>query len=241
MSKMMEHVERGQCQIAPEEWNLERAERQLQKELYTERHNQNIGSHLSSLSSDSQVDKAKSDLLLPVRNTNEDLIDLDDLGSRISSSLTVNESNVSDGKAKSAVSLDPSAVSHTSNMDGSLNVHRKSTFKLADFWIDEQSHYECPGQDCKQTFEDASDFHKHLLSRAHVGGHVTCPSCLLHFNSLTALCAHMEAPSRRCNIRHSVNYNQVLREVTAGLIGTAGTFEDGSVKYAQPTDEGWIA
>ena len=50
----------------------------------------------------------------------------------------------------------------------------------------------------------------------------------------------MEAPSKKCSIRHAIDYDQVLREVTAGLVGTGGRFEDGTVKYIMPEDEGWV-
>lgn len=114
-----------------------------------------------------------------------------------------------------------------------------ATFKLSDYWCPKRNVFICPGSDCGQAFAKAERFHDHLSS--HGGTQATCPSCLRHFASNYALLCHMESPGRKCNIRHSVNYNQVLRELSAGLVGTGGHFEDGTVKYIMPEDEGWQA
>lgn len=171
------------------------------------------------------------------------LADVDDLATRLSNVNTSNDPN--DGAPgstnESIISNDPSHLTYNSTMDPSLSAHRKTTFKLIDFYDNVRNIYVCPGEHCRRTYRDAKDFHKHLLGREHTGGQTTCPSCLKNFDSLVALCAHMEAPSRKCNIRHSVNYNQVLREISAGLVGTGGHHADGSVKYIMPTDEGWAA
>lgn len=91
--------------------------------------------------------------------------------------------------------------------------------------------FECPGRQCGGLFNTIESFNAHLTSSAHVGGRTVCPSCLSKFASTMALVAHCESPSKRCNIRNTANYNQVLREITGGLIGTEGHHIDGSVKY----------
>jgi hypothetical protein len=104
--------------------------------------------------------------------------------------------------------------------------------------LDPSTHYndftrkfECPGLKCGGSFTTIEAFNAHLTSSAHVGGRTVCPSCLAKFASTMALVAHCESPSKRCNIRNSANYNQILREITGGLIGAEGHHIDGSVRY----------
>ena len=104
--------------------------------------------------------------------------------------------------------------------------------------LDPRNHYnsltkkfECPGRKCGGNFDTIEAFNAHLTSSAHVGGRTVCPSCLGKFTSTMALVAHCESPSKRCNIRNTTNYNQVLREITGGLIGAEGHHIDGSVRY----------
>jgi hypothetical protein len=91
--------------------------------------------------------------------------------------------------------------------------------------------FECPGRKCGGGFDTIEAFNAHLTGDAHVGGRTVCPSCLSKFASTMALVAHCESPSKRCNIRNTANYNQVLREITGGLIGAEGHHIDGSVRY----------
>lgn len=91
--------------------------------------------------------------------------------------------------------------------------------------------FECPGSKCGGSFDTFEAFNEHLSSSVHSGGPTVCPSCLNRFSSTMALVAHCESPSKRCNIRNSANYNQVLREITGGLIGAEGHHIDGSVRY----------
>jgi hypothetical protein len=104
--------------------------------------------------------------------------------------------------------------------------------------LDPSNHYndltrkfECPGLKCGGSYTTIEAFTAHLTSSAHTGGRTVCPSCLAKFASTMALVAHCESPSKRCNIRNSANYNQILREITGGLIGAEGHHIDGSVRY----------
>jgi len=97
----------------------------------------------------------------------------------------------------------------------------------------------CPGRNCGRQYVTPEDFSAHLLTDAHTGGLTTCPSCLKKFANTANLIAHCESNSRKCNIRKSVNYNQVMRELTAGLIGTDGHLVDGSVRYVPTELEEW--
>lgn len=117
--------------------------------------------------------------------------------------------------------------------------NKTSTIDLSKFWDPIREAYECPGTKCLRLFPTPEAFKDHLLTDAHVGGHVTCPSCLNRFKTTSALVSHMESGARGCSIRHSTNYNQVLREVSAGLLGTGGHLGSGDVRYVAPGDEGW--
>jgi hypothetical protein len=102
-----------------------------------------------------------------------------------------------------------------------------------------QNAFVCPGQKCRAKYATAEDFDEHLVSSAHVGGKTVCPSCLSRFNTTAALISHCESGSKKCTIRKSANYNQVMRELTAGLLGTEGHLIDGSVKYVANKPEDW--
>ena len=99
--------------------------------------------------------------------------------------------------------------------------------------------FACPGVKCGRSFTSPDAFLGHLNAGAHVGGKTNCPSCLGDFNNTASLIAHCESGSKKCNIRKSANYNQVMRELTGGLIGTAGHYEDGSIQYTTTKDEGF--
>ncbi|RMZ75364.1 hypothetical protein DV738_g5528, partial [Chaetothyriales sp. CBS 135597] len=116
---------------------------------------------------------------------------------------------------------------------------RISRLDLDQFWDPVLRSFRCPGIKCQGMFATAERFRSHLQGPAHAASHVICPSCLRHFKTTTALMSHMESGSKRCNARNTTNYNQLLREVSAGLIGTSGQLEDGTVKYSVPNDEGW--
>jgi hypothetical protein len=133
--------------------------------------------------------------------------------------------------------LDPNAPH--SHITTTTTITKPSTLSISKFYDPLREAYECPGSKCHRLYTTPEDFRDHLLGEAHVGGHVTCPSCLNRFKSNAALVAHMESGSRWCTIRHSSNFNQVLREVSAGLLGTGGHLLEGDVRYIAPGDEGW--
>lgn len=113
-----------------------------------------------------------------------------------------------------------------------------SRLELHRYWDSIQSCYICPGARCGQRITSVSAFEAHLLSPAHVGAKVQCPSCLKKFKTATALVAHAESGSLKCDVRNSMEYDKVIRDITAGLIKVDGTWRDGSVKYeSQPVDQ----
>jgi hypothetical protein len=97
----------------------------------------------------------------------------------------------------------------------------------------------CPGAKCGGKYATPKEFQEHLSSSAHVGSKAVCPSCLSKFKSTAALISHCESGSKKCTIRKSANYNQVMRELTAGMLGTQGHLIDGSVKYVANKPEDW--
>lgn len=99
--------------------------------------------------------------------------------------------------------------------------------------------YVCPGAKCNRKYDTPEEFSKHLLSGAHIGGKTQCPACLKRFKSTYALITHCESGTRRCQIRKAPNYSQVLRELTAGFIGTDGFLADGTVRYTANKVEDW--
>lgn len=142
---------------------------------------------------------------------------------------TNQNSGILDGSSVSTLALSSDPNAHLSTKPAPLVPVRV---------LDPMNHYhsltkkfECPGQKCGGNFDSIEAFNAHLISSAHVGGRTVCPSCLCKFTSTMSLVAHCESPSKRCNIRKSANYNQVLREITGGLIGAEGHHIDGSVRY----------
>lgn len=264
---VIKHVEDGQCVITPQEWRLERAERTVAKEAFLARYEQKSPSYIAPLSDDGSQnggvslldDQASAFAKGPgsqhKTQNHTSIMSMDEIAEAMSKAGLNSQSDWQQEQApipmfqaqgSNVSSLRQGTPIFTgydskSQANSTAFSQTSTTFKLADFWCPIREVFVCPGTSCGEAFSKAEDFHAHLSSRAHVGGNITCPSCLRHFASYYALLSHMEAPSRKCNIRHSVNYNQVLREVTAGLVGTGGHLEDGGVKYIMPEDEGWQA
>ena len=57
-----------------------------------------------------------------------------------------------------------------------------------------------------------------------------CSGCLRVFGSTSALVAHMESPSTRCNIRETKGFSNAIHIVSGGFLGAYGRLEDGTVK-----------
>jgi hypothetical protein len=103
---------------------------------------------------------------------------------------------------------------------------------------------------CKQSFAVMRDFEEHVLMKSRAVENKQqvdfqesrlqtltavcsnrCPGCLRIFKTTSALIAHFEAPSARCDINDSQRYGQILDELTGGIIQASGFNEDGTVKY----------
>ena len=133
---------------------------------------------------------------------------------------------------------DPNASYASVRTKASSNQPAKA-LDIFKFWDCILGKYVCPGRVCGRKFASPDDFKAHLNTGAHVGGRTTCPSCLSIFSSTYALIAHCESASRKCTIRKTANYNQVMRELTADLIGTDGHMIDGTVRYVTNDLKHW--
>ncbi|KAL1961114.1 hypothetical protein VTO42DRAFT_3059 [Malbranchea cinnamomea] len=84
---------------------------------------------------------------------------------------------------------------------------------------------------CDQTFKTAIELERHIASGVHAAGVVRCPSCFRIFKTHTALVAHIESATTRCYIKESMNFGQLMDDISGGLIETAGYNTDGSVRF----------
>ncbi|EXJ84839.1 hypothetical protein A1O3_05513 [Capronia epimyces CBS 606.96] len=128
---------------------------------------------------------------------------------------------------------------HIINMPAHSIISSSAPLDIERFWDALHQQYMCPGERCRRQFSNAEQFKQHLLTSAHVGGQVVCPSCLKRFATTFAWVAHVESPSKRCDIRNSINLNLVIREITGGVLGTQGHMGDGTVQYIAPKIEEW--
>ncbi|EXJ75262.1 uncharacterized protein A1O5_01958 [Cladophialophora psammophila CBS 110553] len=118
-------------------------------------------------------------------------------------------------------------------------VSTNAQLEIEKYWDAIRQVYSCPTIKCKRQFKTPVQFREHLLSSSHIGGQVTCPLCLKLFATTSAWVAHTESASKRCDIRNSANFNQIMREITGGVLGTRGYNDNGTVKFVAPKIEDW--
>lgn len=178
--------------------------------------------------------------------------DVDDTTSQRSLNLLDNpaedESRVTWGSksnraASSTQSIHKRISSPDSNPNSSIHTVQKidipSHINIDSFWDPLQENYACPAQKCGARFPSIEKFVDHLHSGAHVVTHVTCPGCLKRFRTTAALISHCESGSRKCKVRNAIDYDLMIREVTAGMISTDGYLPDGSIKYTATEVQDW--
>lgn len=87
----------------------------------------------------------------------------------------------------------------------------------------------------RKTFNNKSALIQHLRSGNHNRRKFTCPSCLDRFDSLFALAAHVESPSRKCKINQEFDekdmYRIFLDQLTLGMVEVGGLFSDCTQKF----------
>lgn len=111
---------------------------------------------------------------------------------------------------------------------------------LQRYWSVIEGVYVCPGSKCNGRYRSRADFEAHLLSGAHVGGMVQCPNCLKRFKTTTALVAHAESGSTRCDLRHTEEFDLAMREITAGLIKVDGVYtNEGNARFESVPIDQW--
>ncbi|KAH6845417.1 hypothetical protein B0I37DRAFT_380069 [Chaetomium sp. MPI-CAGE-AT-0009] len=112
---------------------------------------------------------------------------------------------------------------------------RDSAWDPRKYFVTYFNKYKCPHDRCPKSFPSVAGLRGHLLSATHVGLHkVQCPRCFKWFNTMAAITAHAESQTARCDLRSTNGYRQLLDQVTAGMIDTAGKHDDGTVKYTVP-------
>jgi hypothetical protein len=100
--------------------------------------------------------------------------------------------------------------------------------------------FTCPHKICGRMFKSAKEFEGHLLSPAHTGGTIRCPSCLRIFKSHSALVSHCENATQRCKISKSANFRQIIDQISGGILEIGeGRFADGTVKYLAADKTFW--
>ena len=65
--------------------------------------------------------------------------------------------------------------------------------------------------------------------KTHKGQQNRCPCCFRIFKSASAVTAHMESASTRCNIRQTKGYGNAITLASGGFLALGGRHEDGTV------------
>ncbi|CAH0040652.1 unnamed protein product [Clonostachys solani] len=104
-------------------------------------------------------------------------------------------------------------------------------FDASRYYSEFVGRYTCPKIECSKCFKNARALTAHLLS-VHGNISYNCPNCLKKFYSLTALTAHAESSSQRCNIREADAFRAYVDQLTAGLVDVSlERYEDGTNQY----------
>lgn len=87
----------------------------------------------------------------------------------------------------------------------------------------------------RKTFNNKAALTQHLRSANHSGRKFTCPACLDRFDTLFSLAAHVESPSRKCNINREFSekdmYRIFLDQLTLGMIEVGELFDNNTQKF----------
>ncbi|KAK5085222.1 hypothetical protein LTR05_004502 [Lithohypha guttulata] len=120
----------------------------------------------------------------------------------------------------------------------SLPIPRKALDK---YWNPFLASYICPSPNCSTPRHPTiQSFEQHLLSGVHAPSSVQCPSCLKRFKTTTALVAHAESGSVKCELRKTEEFDREIRAITAGLVRVDGNWSwAGNAKFESVPVEEW--
>ncbi|KFY45928.1 hypothetical protein V495_02728 [Pseudogymnoascus sp. VKM F-4514 (FW-929)] len=104
-------------------------------------------------------------------------------------------------------------------------------FNLETFRNPYSKKYKCAFAGCTKLLNSSQALYMHLQSNAHLTELSTCPTCLNQFNSGAALMQHLESQTNRCNARDGRHFRQLIDQVAAGMVDTAGTHDDNTHKF----------
>lgn len=190
----------------------------------------------------------------PQQRDSTNKLDYDESVSTVSTNLLGTQITAATSRPSSSVAANPSAISvphlippsarpDTNQPNQSIKVapaparlHRND---IQQYWSPIEHNYICPGQRCGLKFPSPAAFEAHLLTGVHMVGTVQCPSCLKRFKTTTGLIAHIESGSVRCDIKQGAEFDLMLREISAGLLGLASTGADGFVRYKSLAPSEW--
>ncbi|KAI1623418.1 hypothetical protein EDD37DRAFT_694797 [Exophiala viscosa] len=266
-ASLMSHIENDECSIIRlQDFQMQRAEKQIQKDAWVAEtdpfninpsargweNRTNLGTERSTGLLDGGLVNASpkrdnpdvNGWLASVKSTatnppSDNHSEVASIYNRKTSESIMSE-NVPPPSVLRPADPDPAAGhKHVISMPAHSIITTTSSLDMERFWDAIRQEYICPGEKCRRTFKSRLDFQKHLLSSAHVGGQVVCPSCLKRFATTTAWVAHCESASKKCDIRNSSDFNNVIREITGGVLGTRGFMDDGSVQYVAPKIQEW--
>ncbi|OBT88961.1 hypothetical protein VE02_02819 [Pseudogymnoascus sp. 03VT05] len=91
--------------------------------------------------------------------------------------------------------------------------------------------YRCAFAGCSKLLNSSQALYMHMKSNAHLTDLLSCPSCFKQFHSSSAITQHFESQTNRCNARNDSRFSQMMDQVAAGMIDTAGTHDDRSHRY----------
>lgn len=189
---------------------------------------------------------------VPLRKTSENLLDTASSVNLMNSSVVSNDSAATRGTRPSRLPsqsevLPPAA--RAENQDPNVpyaqiqTIHRvpdRLPRNLDMYWNSVLSCYICPGLNCGKRLASPKEFQTHLLSGVHAVTSVQCPSCLKRFKTTTALVAHAESGSTRCELRKTEDFDREVRAMTAGIIKVDGTWSGaGNAKFESVPVEDW--